>query len=118
MKPFNLEKALSGAKVVTRNGKEVTQLTKFDVDSNYPLTGIIDNKRETFQLNGMFGDNKESNWDLFMATEKQSIFVKVYENQFGKILAVGGHDTLEDAIKSPNLEGVTYIKTIEITNEK
>ena len=30
MKPFNLEAALRGEKVVTRDGREVTQLMKFD----------------------------------------------------------------------------------------
>jgi hypothetical protein len=42
-KPFNLEKALNGAKVVTRDGREVTQLTCFDTSDNYEysLYGVI-----------------------------------------------------------------------------
>ena len=31
MKPFDLEKALNGAPVITRDGREVTQLHLFDV---------------------------------------------------------------------------------------
>jgi hypothetical protein len=118
MKPFDLEKALAGAKVVTRDGKEVTQLTKFDVYGNYPLTGIINKQRETFKLDGRFGDNKESNCDLFMAEEKKSIFLKIYENKFGQLRGCGAYDTLEQANAALGFEGLTYIKTVEITNEK
>jgi hypothetical protein len=118
MKPFDLEKALAGAKVVTRDGREVTQLTRFDVYGNYPLIGIINKQRESFQLNGQFGDNKESNWDLFMAPEKKSIWINVYEDNLRKQLGIVAHCSLDQAIKhkfTPN--GFDYIKTVEITNE-
>ena len=44
MKPFNLSEALSGAPVVTRDGREVTQLVRFEElgpDYNNSLYGVI-----------------------------------------------------------------------------
>lgn len=37
LKPFDLEKALAGEPVVTRQGEEVTQLTLFKTSSIYTL---------------------------------------------------------------------------------
>lgn len=44
MKPFNLERALAGDAVITRDGREVTQLVKFDVESKYKLFGVVSKK--------------------------------------------------------------------------
>lgn len=42
MKPFDLEKALVGAKVVTRDGDEVTGLHLFEAGNNpEPLYGMV-----------------------------------------------------------------------------
>lgn len=116
MKPFDLEKALAGAKVITRDGREVTQLTKFDVCSHYPLTGIISKQRETFKLNGQYGDYKDSNFDLFMATEKRYIWVNVYYQESGSLFALSYQSQAEAMQNAKN--SANYIKTIEITNEK
>ena len=43
MKPFNLEAALRGEKVVTRDGREVTQLVKFKgTHKSQELFGVVD----------------------------------------------------------------------------
>lgn len=43
MKPFDLEKALAGERVVTRDGDEVTQITKFDlIRSEYFIRGVVE----------------------------------------------------------------------------
>jgi len=36
MKEFNLEKALAGEPLVTRDGREATHFTVFDADITYP----------------------------------------------------------------------------------
>jgi hypothetical protein len=36
LEKFDLEKAINGAKVVTRDGREVTQLTKFESVKRLP----------------------------------------------------------------------------------
>ena len=114
MKPFDLEKALAGAKVVTRDGREVTQLTKFDVRGDFPLTGIIQNQRESFKLNGKYSDHIESHYDLFMAPQKQSIWVNVYSSEKGKLFCLTYYSK-QEANKSQS--SANFIKTIEITNE-
>lgn len=75
MKPFDLEKALSGAPVVTWEGKEVTQLTLFDIDeslSSYPLVGVIEYKGlkvlEHFMKDGSYfvSGNVQQFYTLYM----------------------------------------------------
>ena len=41
-KEFNLEEALNGAKVVTRDGREVTQLTKMNAKNVSKIFGVVD----------------------------------------------------------------------------
>lgn len=120
---FDLEKALAGAKVITRDGREVTQLTRFDIYGNYPLIGVINKQKETFQINGKFQDSGESTADLFMAPEKISCWVNVYlhKSLAGHVEKIGirTYTTKENALKftEVNSRFYTYIKTIEITNE-
>jgi len=78
MKPFDLEKALNGAPVVTRDGREVTHLYLFPVEGlKYPLYGVIWNERgeksiESFTRNGLeYAEYEQNDADLFMKTEKK-----------------------------------------------
>ena len=68
MKPFNLEAALRGEKVVTRDGREVTQLVKFDVeDCNRPVVGVVDDSIYKWSPKGEWSLAMElSDLDLFM----------------------------------------------------
>lgn len=79
MKPFNLERALAGDKVVTRDGREVTQLTKFDC-RNEPLVGVLDGILETWLENGkFFGSGVYCDSDLFMAPKTVKRWVNFYD---------------------------------------
>lgn len=70
MKPFNLEAALRGEKVVTRDGREVTQLVKFDGEYDHPLAAMVEGSIESYTLGGKyFSDGGEANFDLFMYEE-------------------------------------------------
>jgi hypothetical protein len=96
MKPFDLEKALAGEPVVTRDGQAVTQLTKFDCDSEYPLCAVIDGVLITYTINGSYytinGSYKEGeqhDLDLFMAEPER--WANVYwdeEKNYGFISSV------------------------------
>lgn len=79
---FNLEKALNGAKVITRDGREVTQLTLFNATSDgYCLYAVIDNVIVSFTKDGYYNEEKKlSGYDLFMAPEMLSGFVNVYDD--------------------------------------
>lgn len=69
MKPFNLEAALAGEPVVTRDGRRVTQLTMFDGLSDRCLAGVIDGILLQWDKNGRRYkvDSREAE-NLFMAT--------------------------------------------------
>ena len=68
MKPFNLQAALNGAKVVTRDGKPVTELMKFTTPRPYNLVAAIGGFLFELTETGNLNDNKiDSPYDLFMA---------------------------------------------------
>ena len=82
MKPFNLEKALAGEPVVTRDGNPVTQLIKFEaiVEDGYLLYGVVNNKIRNFLESGKYDKTFESHsLDLFMAEPER--WVNVYFNE-------------------------------------
>lgn len=114
MKPFNLEEALAGKPVITRDGREVTQLVKFDANyEKYTLYGVVNNIILRWTNDGIFYNKA----DLFMKSEKKSIWVNAYHDEDGIMLGVE-YKSKEDAIKAIDNENGNYIKTIEITNEK
>jgi len=119
MKKFNLERALAGEPVITRNGKKVTELHLFKNEALIqPLYGTIEGDEDVLQWTtfGIFNPGKETSWDLFMAGEKKSRWVNVYEYEDTLILADARSQSKEEAVINKHL-GFKYIKTIEITNE-
>jgi hypothetical protein len=116
LEKFDLEKALNGAKVVTRDGREVTQLTKFEGLKDYPLVGIVDSQLHTWTTQGPLSLHLgECGADLFLAVEPQRIWVNVYTSD-DTIHTSGNYHTLE-AAKNSIYQKRNYIKTIEITDE-
>jgi hypothetical protein len=115
---FDLEKALNGAKVVTRDGHEVTQLTKFEsVNDDYPVLGVLDNNLQAWTRQGKFNTNhEESDADLFLAVEPQRKWVNLYKDVEGDFCLGQWCHSLEEAkhLIDPSLN---FIKTIEITDE-
>lgn len=79
MKPFDLQRALSGDKVVTRDGREVTQLHKLDAKGEC-LVGVIDQFLHIwFESGAYLGGNKKNNdLDLFMAPKTVKRWVNFY----------------------------------------
>ena len=92
MKPFNLEAALNGARVVNRHGSEVTQLTKFDTDKNGRcLVGVISGALVSWYEDGRYF-RKDVTSDLYMAPSIKTVFVARYSDG----CVTGGYDTLFD----------------------
>ena len=88
MKPFNLEEALAGKPVVTRDGREVTEIHYFKTDkSSYPLGAVIGGNTTWFKLNGKQNDDPESDYDLFMKEEEVTMYVHVFETQNGCLVS-------------------------------
>jgi len=122
MKPFNLEEALAGKPVVTSQGIPVTQIVHFkNVKQIYQVFGVLNGEVESWAIQGQYNKKYDNhNKDLFMLSEKKSIWVNVYEDGNGKLWVNGDYNTRDLAqMVAINSQGITYkhIKTIEITNE-
>jgi len=75
MKPFDLSAALAGAPVCTRDGREVTQLVKFDCEYEYCVFGIVEGGPISWLESGRHLESMESDDDLFMAPTKKTGWV-------------------------------------------
>ena len=88
MKPFNLERALAGDKVVTRSGKEINQLHQFNVEkSQFSVFAVVCGRTECFtESRRFFGEHSEdSEFDLFMASEQKECWINIYKGVNGKV---------------------------------
>ena len=109
MKAFDLEKALAGEPVVTRDGRAVTQLHCFDVanDYLYPLYGVINGAIVQFRIHGK-SEVAENPYDLFMAEPER--WVNVYfNNQIGN--ACCGIIYPSEAKAKDNISSSQYYQT-------
>ena len=113
---FDLEKALNGAKVVTRDGREIKELTKLESLEHYPLVGVVDGILHTWNEQGRLYEGRETNSDLFLAVEPQIKWVNLYKDLKGNFCIGQWCHSLEEAkyLIDPSLN---FIKTIEITDE-
>lgn len=76
MKPFNLELALvAGDSVVTREGKDVSELTLFESLDGGTLLGVVEGKLRSWNKSGKFGT---SEFDLFMKPIKRTVYVNFH----------------------------------------
>jgi hypothetical protein len=96
-KPFDLERALAGDPVVTRDGKPVTQLTHFKDVANWrdSLCGVVDRSICSWQENGRYCPSAPYSKDLFMAPKKRTVWVNLYGDGFGFL-----YDTEAEADKA------------------
>lgn len=120
MKPFNIDLALQGEPVITRDGRKVTYITK--IPNHNFIVGIIEGIPQITQwaVNGNFlNDHYTHLCDLFMFIEKKSVWVNVYESEDNtdefQVYTSRLHPTKESALA--HRKDYNYIKTIEITNE-
>jgi len=70
-KPFNLSEALAGAKVVTRDGREVTQLHRFEMTTEDSLAGVLEGRLFAWRQNGSHFMGGDIN--LFLLDEPKKI---------------------------------------------
>lgn len=112
--PFDLETALKHPeRVVTKNGKPVTQLTSFNVTSDWPLFAVIYNQIFSFNRCGACM-GQPSHYDLFLLPEVKECWVNVYDNGY---LWTGNCFPTKERAESDGKKNPQYIKTIRITNE-
>lgn len=112
MKPFNLERALAGDPVVTRDNRTVKDIHYFkDAINSRQLVGVVDGKLHAFETNGKcFGSNSlYSNDDVFMATKTRTVKMKLYKNNIFGVVAYEAGLSLCDS---------DFIQEIEIEVEE
>lgn len=69
--PFNIDRwrANDFVKVVTRDGREVTKLTDFEVPC-WPLNGVVDGQKFTWTTEGRFHTGNNHHNDLFLIVKQ------------------------------------------------
>jgi hypothetical protein len=117
LKPFDLDKALAGEKVITRDGIEVRELHKFKTsDSPYPLRGVVPGILSAWTNEGICSNsNIEPDNDLYMAPTKIKYYIHVYK-QDGVMLS-GHPNTLNWKQWSEGCDYMDYIQTFEFEVE-
>jgi len=101
LKPFNLEKALAGEKVVTRGGQEVVKIVHFK-DAN-PEERIVFQVEDVVYLCNEEGKylttGAGSQIDLFMTTTKKQGWVNIYKTSTNSLVAYtsGVYETKQQA---------------------
>lgn len=87
MKPFDLEKALAGERVVTRDGRNVNQLTLFKFKDHDYLYGVIEGSNDLSAWNPYsHGAGKHiicdiNEIDLFMAPKKVKRWILIHNKE-------------------------------------
>ena len=122
MEKFDLKRALAGEPVVTRDGREVTEIHFFETcTKGYAVIAIIEGEKFGFTNNGYYLNNSaEHILDLFMKPKVVECWFNVYE--IDGELYVGGKNQRywESESKAKEqihcVNGTKYIKTIKLTN--
>jgi hypothetical protein len=83
MRPFNIDLWKAGEPVITRDGREVEELTYFESKKGpYKLCGTLNGLLESWTIDGFFQECKsESNDDLFHP--EPEMWVNVYDRKNG-----------------------------------
>lgn len=113
MKEFDLAKALKGAKVVTRDGREVSEIVFLQTaDYSSCVIAVIDGTVFEHDVNGKFNPPNESDYDLFMQPEIKTYYINVYKKQdeYQPIQLSTPYKNLKDAEKFRALDS-HYIGT-------
>lgn len=83
MKPFNLEAAKNGAKLITRDGRPARIVCWDRKDKDYPLLALLENEEGdhevyySFTLNGQVFWEEEDDCDLFMAPTQHEGYLNI-----------------------------------------
>lgn len=118
LKPFDLEAALQGSAVVTREGKEVTEIVQLKTMafSNNSLLAVIGGNLYAFNQDGKIYDNIECKNDLFMKPTQVTKWVNIYALASGNFTTGEMFDTQGQAMKEYTPFGEPF-STTQITFE-
>lgn len=130
MKPFNLEAALRGEPVITRDGRPVEQIFHVTKAKNIqrPLVVVIEGRIRSYSLDGTrtlrspYANQKpQSTSDLFMTAVVKDYYLNIYRTT---ALLTKGYDagklygTIDEALEVPGAKGIRYVTTIKVQIEE
>lgn len=104
MKPFNLEEALAGKPVVTRDGRDVKELIVLKTkDIEQPIISVIGKDSFAHFPDGKFNDHGECDLDLFIKEEEVTLYANIYKSNnrnsgyiCGELFIDKDHNSLKD----------------------
>ena len=124
MKPFNLEQALAGAPVVTRNGLPIVELKYLQTTGNLAVVRKDDGMLISYFIpcSGKLSNTTDYATDLFMAPAKKEGWINIYTGNS----TTHGHTVDYTVFETKDLAQqaagnrciVTYIATIKIEWEE
>ena len=127
MKPFNLEQALNGKPVVTRDGRKVVKIKMNEIHKDYPVSAFIAQRDGkpcawwAFSKDGMFNANRvETEVDLFMASRQITPHPRaiLFSTAFVQVLLVSlntillAHKQIASSIAVAGL--ISYVLTFNV----
>ena len=112
MKPFNLEQALAGAPVITREGTEVIRLfTVPEANPEHRLVAVFDNGGViTSYEDGRYHVAQDYYNDLFMAPTKKEGWINVYNVYSLDVTGRNIYPTEEAALANKGFDCIATIK--------
>lgn len=114
-KPFNLQEALVGKPVVTRDGRKV-KIAGYNpeaLDKSEVVLGWADGRTREWGQDGVYVCNRDNPSDLFMAPETKDVWVILMQRSFGITAIV--RETKEDAEAfNANVDEILLGKTFGI----
>jgi hypothetical protein len=118
MKPFNLEKALAGEPVVTRDGREVTEIAYFHTkdSSEFNVVCIVKGISQWYTKEGNSAINIKTRNDLFMAEPERWVNV-YYDERINKFWKSAFYNNEKFAKEVAN-GNAYYQATIQIKDSK
>jgi len=112
MRPFNLELWKAGEPVITRDGREVEQLTYFESKKGpFKLCGTLNGLLESWTIEGFFRACKSKTDDDLFHPEPE-MWVNVYEGK-DRMITSRIYTSKREAEKS-KIDEFTYIGTYKI----
>jgi hypothetical protein len=97
MKPFNLQEAIAGKPLVTKDGREVKRFTYLpEVNNEYKIVAVVDGKLLIYTEAGHFwtADKAFTDRDLFMKATKVTRWVNLYRKQNCQLLRTTNEDNI------------------------
>ena len=122
LKPFDLEKARQGAKVVTRDGRNVRIICWDREESTYPIVALVKDQdgteedTETYTLDGACVEGEKHSIDLLMAPTTVVRWVNLHGG-FGGLYNYRIYDSEQEALKHKD-DYDDYIATAKLSWEE